>query len=119
MFTNSLTECKVTHTLASGPHAQKYEDKTLYRNYVSKWKFLIQEYELVKQKRHPKFRFAADFYRFHRRQTFFVLSCQSPTTPWSRKSAGRSGKAAGSTSILSNKYSRAGRIAMTSSWRRN
>ena len=48
-------------------------DKTLYRNYVRKWKFLIQEYELVKQKRHPKFRFVADFYRFHQthRQTFF------------------------------------------------
>ena len=47
-------------------------DKTLYRNYV-RWKFLIQEYELVKQKRHPKFRFVADFYRFHQthRQTFF------------------------------------------------
>ena len=36
------------------------EDKTLYRNYVQKWKFLIQEYELVKQKRHPTFRFVAD-----------------------------------------------------------
>ena len=49
------------------------EDKTLYRNYVRKWKFLIQEYELVKKKRHHKFRFAADFYRFHQthRQTFF------------------------------------------------
>ena len=48
------------------------EDKTLYRNYVRKWRLLIQEYELVKQKRHPKFRFAADFYRFHQthRQTF-------------------------------------------------
>ena len=48
-------------------------DKTLYRNYVRKWKFLIQEYELVKQKRHPTFRFVADFYRFHQthRQTFF------------------------------------------------
>ena len=47
-------------------------DKTLYRNYVRKWKFLIQEYELVKQKRHPTFRFVADFYRFIRqnRQTF-------------------------------------------------
>ncbi|MCY4613026.1 MAG: hypothetical protein OXB94_05320, partial [Nitrospira sp.] len=43
----------------------KTQDKTLYRNYVRKWKFLIQEYELVKQKRHPKFRFVADFYRFH------------------------------------------------------
>ena len=36
-------------------------DKTLYLNYVRKWKFLIQEYELVKQKRHPKFRFVSDF----------------------------------------------------------
>ena len=26
------------------------EDQTLYRNYVRKWKFLIREYELVKQK---------------------------------------------------------------------
>ena len=41
-------------------------DKTLYRNYVRKWKFLIQEYELVKQKRHPTFRFVADFYGFIR-----------------------------------------------------
>ena len=50
----------------------KTQDKTLYRNYVRKWKFLIQEYELVKQKRHPTFRFVADFYRFHQthRQTF-------------------------------------------------
>ena len=48
------------------------EDKTLYRNYVRKWKFLIHEYELVKRKRHPKFRFVSDFYRFHQthRQTF-------------------------------------------------
>ena len=48
------------------------EDQTLYRNYVRKWKFLIREYELVKQKRHPTFRFVADFYRFHQihRQTF-------------------------------------------------
>ena len=41
------------------------QDKTLYRNYVRKWKFLIQECELVKQKRHLTFSFAADFYRFH------------------------------------------------------
>ena len=52
---------------------QNTEDKTLYRNDVQKWKFLIQEYERVKQKRHPKFRFVTDFYRFHQthRQTFF------------------------------------------------
>ena len=33
---------------------QNTEDKTLYRNYVQKWKFLIREYELVKQKWHSK-----------------------------------------------------------------
>ena len=37
-------------------------DKTLYRNYVRKWKFLIQD--RVGQTRHPTFRFVADFYRF-------------------------------------------------------
>ena len=49
------------------------QDKTLYRKYIRKWKLLIQEYELVKQKRHPQFRFAAACYRFHQthRQTFF------------------------------------------------
>ena len=41
------------------------EDKTLYRDYVRKWKFLIREYELVKQNRHAAFRFVAAFYQFH------------------------------------------------------
>ncbi len=47
-------------------------DKTLQRNYLSKWRFLIQEYEQVKAGRHPKLRFVSDFYRFHHtnRQTF-------------------------------------------------
>ncbi|MDE0118999.1 MAG: hypothetical protein OXM55_03200 [Bdellovibrionales bacterium] len=48
------------------------QDKTLYRNYISKWKYMIKDYELVKRKRHPKFRFVSDFYKFHKtnRQTF-------------------------------------------------
>ena len=47
-------------------------DKTLQRNYLSKWRFLIQEYEQVKAGRHPTLRFVSDFYRFHHtnRQTF-------------------------------------------------
>lgn len=47
-------------------------DKTLQLNYIKRFRFLIKEYELVKQKRHPKFRFANDFYTFHNtnRQTF-------------------------------------------------
>jgi len=47
-------------------------DKTLTINYVKKFRFLIKEYELVKQKKHSQFRFVGDFYRFHNtnRQTF-------------------------------------------------
>lgn len=48
------------------------EDKTLERNYVQKWQFLIGEYELTKKKQHPRFRFVSDFYKHHgtSRQTF-------------------------------------------------
>jgi len=48
-------------------------DKTIERNYIQKWRFLIKEYELVKAKKHPSFRFVSDFYKFHNinRQTFF------------------------------------------------
>jgi len=37
-------------------------DLTLKRNYLQKYRFLIREYELVKQKKHPLFRYAKDFY---------------------------------------------------------
>ena len=48
------------------------KDLTLERNYIQKWRFLIHEYQLVKAKKHPRFRFAQDFYAFHgtTRQTF-------------------------------------------------
>jgi len=48
------------------------EDKTLEKNYIQKWRFLIREYESVKAKKHPSFRFVSDFYKFHaiNRQTF-------------------------------------------------
>ncbi len=48
------------------------KDRTIERNYTQKWCFLISEYELVKAGKHPKFRFAQDFYAFHgvNRQTF-------------------------------------------------
>ena len=48
------------------------QDKTLERNYIKKWRFLISEYDLVKTGSHPQFRFVMDFYRFHHthRQTF-------------------------------------------------
>ena len=48
------------------------KDLTLERNYIQKWRFLIHEYQLVKAGKHPRFRFAQDFYSFHgtSRQTF-------------------------------------------------
>ena len=48
------------------------DDRTLERNYVQKYRFLIREYELVKAKRHHHFRFLQDFYAYHgtNRQTF-------------------------------------------------
>lgn len=47
-------------------------DRTLTVNYIKKFRFLIKEYELVKEKKHPKFKFVNDFYKFHNtsRQTF-------------------------------------------------
>lgn len=41
------------------------QDLTLARNYIQKYQFLISEYELVKQKKHPKFKFVKDFYKAH------------------------------------------------------
>lgn len=45
----------------------------LERNFISRWRFLMKEYELVKQRKHPKYRFVSDFYKAHdtNRQTFF------------------------------------------------
>jgi len=40
-------------------------DTTLKKNYIQKYQFLVQEYELVKAKQHPKFRFVKEFYAFH------------------------------------------------------
>ena len=34
------------------------QDKTLERNYLEKYRFLIKEYEMVKSHTHPKYRFA-------------------------------------------------------------
>ena len=48
------------------------KDKTIERNFIGKWRFLIREYELVKAGKHSHFRFVQDFYAFHgtNRQTF-------------------------------------------------
>ena len=41
------------------------QDLTLSRNYLQKYRFLIAEYELVKAKQHPKYRFVQDFHKAH------------------------------------------------------
>jgi hypothetical protein len=47
-------------------------DRTLEINYIKRFRFLIKEYELVKKKKHTRFKFVADFYKFNNtnRQTF-------------------------------------------------
>ncbi len=40
-------------------------DLTLQRNYLEKFRFLIKEYEQVKEKKHPSFRLVKDFYKAH------------------------------------------------------
>ncbi len=41
------------------------EDKTLERNYKTKWKYLISEYELIKNKNHTRYRFVGEFFKAH------------------------------------------------------
>lgn len=48
------------------------QDQTLKKNYLQKYQFLVQEYELVKAKQHPLYWRVEDFYQAHGtcRQTF-------------------------------------------------
>lgn len=48
------------------------KDTTLERNTIKQWEFLISEYLLVKNKKHPKFTFVNDFYKCYnlKRQNF-------------------------------------------------
>ena len=41
------------------------QDLTLKKNYLQKYRFLIKEYELVKQNKHPSYRYAQEFYKAH------------------------------------------------------
>lgn len=41
------------------------KDDTLKRNYIHKYQFLIEEYEQVKEKRHPGYHLVKDFYQAH------------------------------------------------------
>lgn len=51
---------------------EETKDTTMERNYLSNWTHLIQEYELTKAKKHPRYRFVSDFYKAHnlKRQNF-------------------------------------------------
>ena len=40
-------------------------DKTLERNYKLKWKYLIKEYEEIKNRRHIRYKFVGEFYKAH------------------------------------------------------
>ncbi len=40
-------------------------DKTLKRNYIQKYRYLIEEYEQVKRKEHCQYHFVKDFYKAH------------------------------------------------------
>ena len=41
------------------------EDKTIKKNYIQRYRFLINEYKVVKAKKHVNFKFAKDFYIAH------------------------------------------------------
>ncbi|MEE9446933.1 MAG: integrase core domain-containing protein [Arenicellales bacterium] len=41
------------------------QDQTLKKNYIQKYQFLVKEYEQVKLKKHPQFKFVKDFYKHH------------------------------------------------------
>lgn len=41
------------------------QDMTIVRNYLEKYRYLIKEYELIKAKKHERFRFVQDFYKAH------------------------------------------------------
>src|SRR5579872_6466341 len=61
MFTNSLIES----TLWEDSMRDNSFDRTIERNYIQKWRFLIAEYEEVKAGRSPTFKRVGDFYRHH------------------------------------------------------
>lgn len=52
-----------------------HDDQTMNREYLKRVKVLAAEYELVKAKNHPRFKFASDLFRVHKipRQTFYKI----------------------------------------------
>ena len=62
MFTNSLIEFIL---YGEDSDADNSFDRTIERNYIQKWRFLIAEYEEVKAGRSATFRRVGDFYRHH------------------------------------------------------
>src|SRR6516162_2542417 len=62
MFTNSLIGSLQRR---NDPMRDNCYDRTIERNYLQKWRFLIPEYEAVKAGRSPLFKRVGDFYRHH------------------------------------------------------
>src|SRR3989337_2368710 len=64
MFNNSVTKSREEDRLDFVMRINT-EDLTLQRNYIEKYRFLIREYEQVKNKIHPIYKKAKDFYKAH------------------------------------------------------
>ncbi|RXG88802.1 hypothetical protein EAV90_30700, partial [Bradyrhizobium vignae] len=62
MFNNSLIGSLQRR---NDPMRDNSYDRTVERNYLQKWRFLIWEYEAVKAGRSPLFKRVGDFYRHH------------------------------------------------------
>ena len=82
-------------------------DRTIERNYVQKWRFLIAEYEEVKAGRSTSFGRVGDFYRHHGTcsQTFRkyynrYLRSGAEADLLPRSAAGRNGGSAASRKVL-------------------
>lgn len=72
---------------------RKWLDKALEKNYISRYCSLIEEYEIVKQKRHSIFRYVKEFYIYHKieRKSFlkyynrFIASWCDPSSLFPQK----------------------------------
>jgi hypothetical protein len=51
----------------------KSKDLTIEKNYLSRFKRLVEEYEKVKQHKHPRYRFVKDLFKDNR-----IAHCQVP-----------------------------------------
>jgi hypothetical protein len=62
------------------------KDKTIERERIKSYRYLIKEYELIKAKKHSQFMFVTDFYKLHglKRQTFIKYYHRFKQEPYNR-----------------------------------